>query len=361
MKEKIVKPDPQRGIELLSRLLRVYPYDISISEHWLNTLRERGIGEIMKNLWASKIFDLLDQKGYQLFPPYSGVYLRYRVEDYYRFINDLSRKLMECLSSINKKPKDDIYLKTRDFMKLQYFFRILYYFLALKDESGGWDMALENAGDNQIFGEFYNIFGISARSPKEICKSSTFISKINEILIELGYEAFSLSNDGYLRFFGVTMSSEEKRRVYDLLSAKKYDNVIKDMDKVYEHLSNGNHPDALSNCRKAQESFFKRFLLNHKIETLHDGKKTEDGTVWPLAETMRQNITNLFKFPKYSKNLDTKGFYYLLESSKFIISGLASTAASHGKSKPHIITLDEVKVATSFLIMMINTLLPFEK
>lgn len=361
MKEKIVKPDPQRGIELLSRLLRLYPFDINISENWLNSLRETNLPRIMKNLWFSRVFDLLDQRGYQLFPPYSDKFFRCRLGEYYRFINDLNKKLMECLHNINKKPKDDIYLKTRDFMILQYFFKVLYFFLAYMDDSGGWDTALENARDNQILGEFYNIFGIPARSPKDICKSNIFISKINEILKELGYEAFSLSNDGYLRYFGVTMESEEKRRVYDLLSAKKYNNVIQDMDKVYEHLSNRNHSDALSNCRKAQESFFKRFLLNHKINTLHDGKKTEDGTVSNLAETMKQNITNLFDFPKYSKNLDTKGFYHLLESSKFIISGLANPAASHGKSTPPNITLDDIKVANSFLIMMINTLLPFGK
>lgn len=361
MKEKIVKPDPQRGIELLFRLLRLYPFDISIGEQRLNSLRNQNLSTIMKNLWFSQIFDLLDQRGYQLFPPYSDKYFRYNINDYYRFINDLTRKLMECLHNVNKKPKDDIYLKTRDFMILQYFFRSLYYFLAYKDESGGWDMALENARDNRILGEFYSIFGISPRSPKDICKSNIFISKINEILKELGFEAFSLSNDGYLRYFGVTMESEEKRRVYDLLSTQKYNNVIEDMDKVYEHISNRNYSDALSNCRKAQESFFKRFLLNHKIKTLYDGKKTEDGTVSNLAETLKQNITNLFDFPKYSKNIDTKGFYHLLESSKFIISGLANPAASHGKSTPPNITLDDVKVASSFLIMMINTLLPFGK
>ena len=361
MKEEIIKPDPQRGVELLSRLLRLYPFDININEQWINSLRFQDLPIIMKNFWFSKVFDYLDQNGYQLFPPYSDRSSRYTTEEYYGFINILINKLIECLNNVNKNPKAGTYFKTRNFMILQYFFRILFFYLAFKDEYGGWGMALENSNDNQSTSDFYHIFVIHARSPKDICKSSTFILKINEILKELGYEAFSLSNDGYLRYFGVTMESEEKRRVYDLLSVKKYNNVIKDLDKVYEHLSDKNHPDALSNCRKAQESFFKRFLLNHKIKTLHDGKVTEDGTVSNLAETMKQNITNLFDFPKYSKNLDTKGFFHLLESSKFIISGLANPAASHGKSSPPNITLDEVKVATSFLIMMINTLLPFEK
>ncbi len=66
------------------------------------------------------------------------------------------------------------------------------------------------------------------------------------------------------------MESEEKRRVYYLLSIKKYNNVIEDLDKVYEHISNQNYSDALANCRKAQESFFKRFLLNHKIKILNE-------------------------------------------------------------------------------------------
>ncbi len=93
---------------------------------------------------------------------------------------------------------------------------------------------------------------------------------------------------------------------------------------------------------------------------LHDGKKTEDGTVSNLAETMKQNMTNLFNFPKYSKNLDSKGLYHLIESSKFIISGLTNPAASHGRSSPPNTNLDDLKVVVSFLIMMINTL-PFGK
>lgn len=137
MKEKIVKPDPQRGIELLFRLLRLYPFDISVSEQRLNSLRKQFLPEIMKNLWFSRVFEFLDQEGYQIFPPYIDKYIRYSINDYYIFINDLASRLVECLQKVNKKPKDDIYLKIRDFMIFQYFFRALYYFISIKDEYGG--------------------------------------------------------------------------------------------------------------------------------------------------------------------------------------------------------------------------------
>lgn len=361
MKEKIIKPDLHRGFELIYRLLRLFPFDSDINEQELNSYRFPSIARIIKTMWFTRIFDYLDQNGYQLFPPYSGRPIGNHIENYYKFINEISIKVVESLENVNKEPKKDTYLITRDFMKVKYFFRALYRLLAFKDGSGGWALAFENAKTNETRTEFYELFGSSPRYYKDLCKSDIYISKINEILKELGYEAFSLSADGDLRYFGVTMESEEKRRVYDLLSRKKYDNVIEDMDKIYDHISTGNKSDALANCRKAQESFFKRFLLNHKITLLHDGKKTEDGTVSNLAETIKRNITNLFDFPKYSQNLDNSGFYHLLESSKFIISGLANQAGSHGKSKPPKINLEDVEVAISFLIMMINTILPFGK
>ena len=101
--------------------------------------------------------------------------------------------------------------------------------------------------------------------------------------------------------------------------------------------------------------------MNHGITLLSDDKKTEDGTVAPLAESMKKNIPHLFSFPNYSQNLDTSGFYHLLESSKFVISGLANQGGSHGKQNPPKVKLEDVKVAVSYLIMMINTILPFEK
>ncbi|MGB5910962.1 MAG: hypothetical protein WBH31_07215 [Promethearchaeia archaeon] len=84
------------------------------------------------------------------------------------------------------------------------------------------------------------------------------------------------------------------------------------------------------------------------------------GTVSPLTETIRKNIFNIFKFPKYSKNMEI-GFKHLLESSKFIVSGLADDGGAHGKSILPKVKLSTLKANLSFIILLINTILPFEK
>ena len=361
MKEQRVKPDSQRGKELLSRVLRLYPFDIQINEHKLNEKRSQFIPDILRIFWITGVFDKLDKQGYQIVTPFSSQYVRLNINQYYLFIKAfIFSKIINFLHNIEKKPKDDIYLKNREFISLQLLFRLLFYGLSLKNEEGGWNEAIKN-NRNKTSSEFYKIFGFYPFFNEMLSTSKNFQSIINEILKELGFEAFSLSNDGNLRYFGVTIDAEERKRMYEILTSKKFDNVISDLDKIYDHISDKNYSDALANCRKALESFFKRFLLNHGIKKLIDNKDTEDGIVTNLAETLKQNMNLLFKFPSYSKNLDDKGYFHLIESSKYIISGLANPAASHGKSSVPKIKIDEVKVAVSFLILLINTLLPFEK
>jgi len=360
MKEQIIKPDQKRGIDLLNRTLRLFPYNIRINEDYLISYRNMNYATIINNLWIT-IFDKLDKEGYQIFPPYSSSY-QVNIEDYYRFIDKLVGIILENLNKIELKPHNEIYSKNRAFMILQHFFWAIDHLISYTDHIGGWETALKSKSKKgEISKAFNNIFGSIVHTPEDIWKSSDFRENINEILKELGYKPFSISDDGYLRYFGVTVESEETRRAYDILNSKNFDNVIKNIDQIFDHLSNKNYTDALANCRKALESFFKKFLINHKIDNLYDNKKTDEGTVSNLAETIKRNISKLFTFPKYSKNLDDKGFLHLIESSKYIVSGLANSGASHGKSTNISIKIEDVKVAFSFIILLINTLLPFEK
>ncbi len=138
-------------------------------------------------------------------------------------------------------------------------------------------------------------------------------------------------------------------------------NVIQELDNINDHIKNKKFPDALASCRKGLESFYKRLLLNHSINTLSNNRNTEDGTVNPLAQTVKNKISTLFDFPSYSNNLDTQGFPQLIESSKYIISGMANPGGSHGQNIPPKIKLSEVRIAESYLLMLINVLLQFEK
>lgn len=79
-----------------------------------------------------------------------------------------------------------------------------------------------------------------------------------------------------------------------------------------------------------------------------------------MAETVRKNIANIFSFPPYSKNM-VAGFKGLIQASKNIISGLADDGGAHGKSKHPKVGMKTVKAAESFIILLINSLLPFEK
>ena len=157
--------------------------------------------------------------------------------------------------------------------------------------------------------------------------------------------------------------NRRKKRAYSLLVHKKYDNVIESLDAIDDTKNSdieNKENICLDRCRYALESFYKRLLLNHGINTLYDGKPTEKGTINSVAETVRKNIGAIFSFPSYSKNMET-GFNKLIEASKNIVSGLADDGGAHGKSKPPKVHIETVKAAESFIILLINTTLPFEK
>ncbi len=363
MKEETIKPDIERGFTLLYRLLRLFPYNISIFEQELNKSRSRKIGNIWNRFWNFLVFDRLDSKGYHI--PFEFKYhshiREYNLNDYYDDIEVITKTLFEYLNNIELKPKKNTYFKTSKFISLRLFFKILFKSLNLAEENGGWKLLIRNKNTEEMR-MFYDFFGfLNENFAEKILSPEEFRNLINEIFETIGYEDFSLNADGELRYFEATAGGEEKKRAYNILSKKKFENVIKELDNIYDHCVQKKYNDALAGCRKALESFYKRFLINHGINTLHNGKNTEDGVVSPLAQTIKNNINILFTFPSYSNNLDSHGIPHLIESSKFMISGMANPGGSHGKSSIPNVKKRDVKVAESFLILLINTLLPFEK
>jgi len=249
-----------------------------------------------------------------------------------------------------------------EYLSLREFFLILFKCLSLNKENHYWN---NFHSDPKLINLFKNIYGFySPNIPIEwILTTEEFTMRINEILKELGYANFSVLANGVFRYVGVTAEAEEKKRAYSLLSLKNYDNVIECLDSIDDTKNSEIEKKeniCLDRCRYALESFFKRLLLNHNINTLYDGQPTEKGTINPVAETVRTNINSIFSFPPYSKNMET-GFNKLIETSKYIVSGLADDGGAHGKSNPSKVDMKTVKATESFIILLINTILPFEK
>ncbi len=360
MKEKAVEPDALRGFNLLLRLIRLFPYKISTFEHNLNKYRVVRIQKEWNSFWVSIVFDRLDSAGYTI--PFDFPYHpRYDMEAFYENSRIITKTIFEFLEKIELKPKKDTYYMTREFSSLRLFFNILFLSLTFGKEQESWS-SLINTGTRKAINMFEWTFGIlHVDFTQNITTSDEFRDIINKILEMSGYGMFSLNTDGILRHFEATAEEEEKKRAYDILGKQKFENVITELDNIYDIFRQQKYNDALAACRIALESFYKRFLINHGIKTLHDLKNTEDGNVSNLAQTIKNNINTLFTFPSYSQNLDSQGIPHLIESSKFMISGLANPGGSHGKSTKPTVKKSEVKAAESFLILLINTLLPFEK
>ena len=360
MKEKKIEIDKKRGHLLLFRMLRLYPFSRFTNEHILNQKRSHRVRYIMDNFWLGTVKEIMDSKGYN--PGFEFKYHRgYSLDEYKQDISAITENITRNLFNIEKKPKKDYYVVNRAFSIVRIFFQILFRCLSKHSDKGGWKK-LTHDKEQEFVNEFHSLFGFLNYGLSELITTpEEFMELVNEILKELGFGDFSMNNDGVIRYFGATEEAEQKKRAYNVLGNKKFDNVVSELDNIEHHISNGKVSDALNSCRKALEAFYKRLLLNHNIQTLNNGTNTEDGTVDPLAQTIKTNISNLFDPPSYSKNLDTHGLPQLIESSKFIISGLANPGGSHGKSKPPKVSPQEVRIAESFLIMLINVLLPLEK
>ncbi|MFX0135516.1 MAG: hypothetical protein ACFFDN_17865 [Candidatus Hodarchaeota archaeon] len=359
--------DERDGINLFERLIRVFPFSIDIVEKELDYYCNNSdlSNQLAYWLWFSFVFNELNRQGYKI---NLEQYDHYDIHDYKRLMKRITDKMIICLKNINKNPLNQSYYANHDFLTLRCFFKALYqYILDFQNifNKFGWNGIIYNK--NQYLKKRYEHLYFNMK-PEFIenyfLKINEFQETVNKILKKLGYSQFSLSYDGILRHFEVTAEAEEKKRAYKLLNEKDYGNVIEALDAIDDLINSDmekKHNIGLANCRVALESFFKKLLLNHKIKKLHDGKtETDKGTINPLAQTVRINITNIFEFPKYSKNMN-QGFESLLEASKFIVSGLADEGGSHGKSESPEVKLKEVKAIESFIILLINLLLSFEK
>jgi len=360
MKEK-VQFDERNAFNLFYRLIRVFSFSIQIRENELNYTRLRSdvANRMAYRIWFSYVFDELDKNSYSFG---LNLYSHYDIETYNRLMRYIVDRLVNHLHNIEKKPKKQIYMANYDFLLGRLFFKCLYNYLY---EFNEWF-------NNKYVGRAYRVipnrFGFVGDFTdnfvlENIFYPEEFCENINQVLKYFGYKNFSLSADGILRYFDATAEGEEKKRSYLFLHKKKFANVIESLDKVNEHISKGDFNNALGECRNTLEAFFKRLLLNHKIRQIdRKGKtiKTEEGDAAILAEAIRKNIVKIFEFPKYSKNIE-ESVRSLLESSKFFISGMANPAGSHGQNIKVKVKLKEVKAAESYLILLFNSLIPFEK
>lgn len=125
----------------------------------------------------------------------------------------------------------------------------------------------------------------------------------------------------------------ETNSLCDFLKNNNYPNLIKEFDELSALIKtnlNNKYDLGLFKCRKILEAFYKILLLNHRITILTNKKATEDGTVYPLVETLKKNINAIFIFPHYSKNLE-HAINHLIDSGRFLVSGYANNGSVHGK------------------------------
>ncbi len=358
MKEKIVYTD-ENAFNLLSRLIRVFPFKIQVDENLLNYKGNYNlIDSTAKRMWFDYIFDNMNKKSYDI-----GLvcYDRYNFKDFMALMGWITDRIISHLDNIERKPKKGIYIANYDFLLARAFFQSLFSYLEMVD------IDLKNQLGKNVR-RYRNIYAFVSHFTDEfmienLSKPEDLCSEVNKVLKYFGFENFSLFPDGVLRNQDATAASEEIKIAYGLLNKRKYDNVIQNLDDIFEIINSDMENKGnigLDRCRVALESFFKRLLKNHKIHKLYDGTETEKGTVNPLAVTIKKNIDKLFKFPKYSKNMEL-GVKQLLEASKYMISGVADDGGAHGKSVIPKVKMKTVQAVQSFLLLLFNSLLPFEK
>jgi len=358
MKEKIVYND-ENAFNLLSRLIRVFPFKIQVDESLLNYYRNYDVIDSMaKRMWFAYVFDNMNKKSYDI-----GLvrYDRYDIKDYLNLMGWITERIIMHLNKIERKPKKKFYIANYNFLLVRAFFQALYNYLEILDNDLKNILGASYRQYQSIYayiGHFTdNFISENLSKPEDLCR------EVNRALKYFGFENFYLFPDGVLRYQDATATSEEIKRAYGLLKKGKFDNVIQNLDNIFEIINSDMENKGnigLDRCRVTLESFFKRFLKNHKIHKLYDDIETEKGTVNPLAETIKKNIDKLFKFPKYSKNMEL-GIKQLLEASKYMVSGLADDGGAHGKSITPKVNIKTVKAVQSFLLLLINSLLPFER
>lgn len=371
MKSEPDKVDQKRGKRLLFRILNFFPFNNNWDEIKLNTYRDHF--QIINYFWKHFVLSNMDKEGYNIgFIRYDPQYYT-DADRYYEAMLSLTNTIYANFSDINIiTNKDDKYIENNSFLTLQTFFKILFKFLESLENKSNWRVFLkQNFGINDYTAEMIE-FGFHLQDYEffsQILSTKQFCKDINQIIaLFFSWNLINLCNDGMLRYTETTIDAEEKKRSYELLY-KNYENVIEYLDKIDKDITEDELYSALSECRNALEAFFKRLLINHELNKISVKVKgetsfinTDDARLHDLVETIKSNISELMKFPKYSnKNKMQTSIYHLIESSKDYISGLANPVGSHGKSKKPKVNLDEVKAAQSFLILLINTLLPFEK
>lgn len=360
MKE-IIQYDKRNALSLLNRLLRIYPFSYQTNEGIYNSFRYHSdnTNNMATYFWIGHVFNDLDKKGFNID---LGINNRCNVETYNQLMKSITVRIKYSLNNINKEPKKEVYILNYDFMFLRVFFICLYDYI---NNVRTW-LKNQYYGKSNI--QIPVLYLPVTQFPVGFIKNNLstqeeFCDLINRILNYFGFDFISLGADGLLRYFGTTPKAEEKKKAIALLHQKQFKNVIEYLDTFYEHISKGDYNNALAESRNVLESFYKTLLLKHNIAEIEKWGKsieTEEGEVNPLAEAIRKNVDSIFKFPEYSKNM-VESIKSLVQSSKSFISGMANPAGSHGQIKKPKVKFKEVKAVESFLILLINCLLPFER
>ena len=183
-------------------------------------------------------------------------------------------------------------------------------------------------------------------SVKNILSSLEFDDLTNEIFRLIGKDWVSCDG-GKLRILGNSMEESEEKKVYKYLD--KYQKVLENLNKAYEHKLNCQWNDVSLYCCKALENFYKNLLGNKK--------KYEKLALENLIQQIRNNKKQLFK---KTDSAVMGGIDNLLLSGINTIGTIRNTRDSgHGNVRD---VLDwEAKMGYSYSILLLRTLLKIKK
>ncbi len=381
IKVKEEKVDRKRAISLLKNLIIDFPYDPKkIDGRDKEYLDHREIYSREKNFLQDTLLLKIQQEGFNYkileFDP------SFNNKNYSQKIGNIVGTIFLNLDTINFSHREGIYAENDCFQYVKMFLNHLYKLISKYDNFGGWKVVLENNSYTILIGnincltDFLNYFGdFNYILRKKILSTNQYIDYINDLFARYYTNPMvRLDCDGILRYMDATQQAIEKTRMFRLLNERKMNNVIEAFDEIDHELSKGKFGIAMWNGRVTLETFYKTFLRKHKVRFLIQsrinktyGKKlVEKGTLKPLTDTLIVEILKLFKFPRYCAQPQNMpdALEKLLDASYIIVSNLTNEF-SHGqdesKSKSIKANYEDVMALQGYIILVINTLLMYEK
>lgn len=381
IKVKEEKVDRARAVNLLKNLILDFPYDPKkIDGRDKEYLYHTRFHSREENYLQDTLILKIEQEGFNhKISEFDPDFIN---KDYSRMIGTIVGTIFSNLNRINFSHREGIYTENDCFQYVKMFLNHLYKLISKYDNFGGWKIVLQNnpntnlIGNISCFPDFLNYFGNYDYILREkILSTNEYIDYINDLFARYYTNPMvRLDSDGILRYMDATQQSIEKTRMFRLLNERKMNNVIEAFDEIDHELSKGKFGKAMWNGRVTLETFYKTFLRKHKVRFLIQsrinktyGKKlVEDGTLKPLTDTLIAEISKLFKYPSYCAQPHNMpdAVEKFLDASYIIVSNLTNEF-SHGqdesKSKSIKANYDDVMALQGYIILVINTLLMYEK